>query len=116
MTLSDAQWMFLKDIARLILWAADHGWKLTGGEFKRTEAQEKIYVAEGKSRTMNSKHLESMALDFQGIWPPGATAPIQDRKHAEPLGIYWESLSTKNVWGGRWKTLDDSPHFQRSFP
>jgi hypothetical protein len=116
MTLSDAQWEFLQDIAELVLWAKNHGWKLTGGEFKRTEYQEAEYIREGKSQTSNSKHLDSLAFDFQGIWAPGETKPIQDRQHVAPLGLFWESLSPKNVWGGRWKTIDDSPHFQRCYP
>jgi hypothetical protein len=30
------------------------------------------------------------------------------------LGVYWESLSPFNQWGGHWKTFKDKPHFQRT--
>ena len=36
---SDKQWTFLKDIAKLIQWAEENGFKLTEGEGFRTSSQ-----------------------------------------------------------------------------
>jgi hypothetical protein len=40
-------------------------------------------------------------------------ALIYDIKVLAPIGAYWESLNTKNSWGGNWNSFKDVPHFER---
>ena len=115
MTVSDKQWLFLKDVALLINKAEELGYKVTGGELWRSYDQQKIYVETGRSKTMNSSHLNRLAIDFnffikdvKGNWQL-----TWKREEIEPLGSYWESLDKKNVWGGNFSTFKDVPHFER---
>ena len=79
----------------------------------RSEARQRQLVAEGASQTMNSRHLTGHAVDLLPIGQNGPEFawPLYDRlgpaveKAAEAEGI-------KIVWGGRWKTLKDGPHFE----
>ena len=49
---------------------------------------------------------------------------VEDSKEIYEIGKYWESLDTKNRWGGSWRgliesgqsTFDDYPHFERYIP
>lgn len=53
---------FLCDVAKLINYTTniDPAIMVTGGELYRTIEQQKIYVASGKSKTMNSNHLKRL--------------------------------------------------------
>jgi len=104
---SDEQWEFLKDYAKLIQWAERHGYKLTAGELYRTMYQQRYYVAKGLSWTYNSKHLKRKAGDLN-LFIDGKY--ITSKEAYRPLGEYWESLDSKNRWGGR---FNDAPHFER---
>lgn len=124
MKLSDEQWEFLKDIARLILWAEENGYKMTEGEGYRTADQQMLYFygfairndngrlslveAEKRSKTMNSSHMERLAHDFN-VFVHGKLT--YDADAIRPLGEYWKSLNSKNVWGGDWGW--DAGHFER---
>ena len=109
-SLSDTQWEFLQDIAKLILHASFLGVKLTGGELYRPERMQKYYVKIGKSTTMKSQHLKRLACDFN-FFVDGDL--IWEHELITELGEYWESLHPKNKWGGHWKKFRDTPHFQR---
>jgi len=115
MSLSNEQWLFLKDVAKLIIKAEELGYKLTGGELYRTIDQQKIYMESGKSKTMNSKHLKRLAIDFNFFVKDysGNWVITWDIDKIEPLGTYWESLNTNNVWGGNFNSFKDVPHFER---
>jgi peptidoglycan LD-endopeptidase CwlK len=73
----------------------------------RTEAEEAAYVAEGKSQTMNSRHLTGHAVDVEavmhgiGSWQDTLYPKIGDavRQASIELGI-------PVTWGGCWKPLD----------
>ena len=105
---------FLKDMAKLIYFADQQGIVLTGGELYRTKEQQSIYVNTGKSKTMHSKHMERLAIDFNFFIKGVLTYKKSD---IQVLGDYWESLnkskSSTNVWGGNWKNFVDTPHFAR---
>jgi hypothetical protein len=111
MSLSDEQATFLLDACKMIQYATEQGFKVTGGELFRTAEQQAIYVQTGRSKTLNSNHLKRLAIDLnffkdgQIIWDKGILAP---------LGVYWESLNPKNRWGGNFKSLVDCPHFERN--
>lgn len=113
MKLSDRQWAFLKDFAKLIIYMDEVlEWKVTGGELERSVEQQRIHVAEGRSWTMDSDHIIKMAIDLFIFINGGLT---WDSAKIEPAAVYWESLSEYNYWGGRWKgKKKDVPHFGRS--
>jgi hypothetical protein len=64
MSLSTEQAAFLLDMCKLIQYATDQGFKVTGGELSRTPEQQAIYVKTGRSKTMNSIHLKRCAIDL----------------------------------------------------
>lgn len=117
MKLSERQQLFTFNIHLLIEFAYKNGFCLTFGEVYRTEEQQKIYFETGRSKTMNSRHLQRLAVDFN-IFKDGIllNKPID----IKPLGDFWESLNTDNVWGGDWdrdnnldeETFKDPYHFE----
>lgn len=117
MSLVSEQWAFLQDLTKLIVFAQEKGYVLTGGELSRTVEQQEIYMKTGRSKTMNSMHLKRAAIDLN-VFKDGK---LCTRDQIEPLGDYWESLSPKNRWGGSWRgeveagrsKFIDAPHFER---
>ena len=126
MSLSKTQQEFTLDIARLIAFADQQGIKLTFGEAYRTNDQQELYftgktlriedgeleVISGKKRTktMNSKHLSRLAVDFNFFKDGKLTYKLED---IEILGDYWESLNKNNRAGMFFKSFYDAPHFER---
>lgn len=108
MRLSDKQWIFLQDIAKLIIYAAQIGVKLTGGELYRTMYQQRKHIKDGLSKTLKSKHLSRLAQDFN-FFIDGKI--VYKHEKIEALGWYWESLRPTNKAGMFWK-WKDTPHFQ----
>lgn len=110
MSLVNEQHTFLQDACVLIAFAAKNGFQVTGGELFRTPEQQDFYVKAGLSKTKNSYHLKRLAIDLN-FFKNGKY--ITDKATLQVLGDYWESLSSKNSWGGNWKTFIDTPHFER---
>jgi hypothetical protein len=108
MTLSDHQWAFLQDVAKLITFCAGNGIKLTGGELWRTHEQQLIYVKAGMSKTMDSKHLKRLAIDLN-LFINGELR--HDKEAFKVPAEYWASLSPENVSGYFWGW--DFNHFER---
>ena len=124
MTLREKQSEFLKNVAKMILWAFENGMELTGGELLRTNDQQLLYFegytlykagatlhlgkAPRKSKTLASNHIEKLAIDLNvfidGQYKTDTDSYLQ-------LGEYWKSLNAENVWGGDW-TFNDANHFQ----
>jgi peptidoglycan LD-endopeptidase CwlK len=79
----------------------------------RTQAMQKVYVAAGKSETMNSRHLDGHAVDMvvliQGqatwSWPMYEALNVQMQAAAARCGV-------PVTWGGSWTTLKDGCHFE----
>ena len=111
MSLSDEQAAFLLDACKLVQYATEQGFKVTGGELFRTAEQQAIYVKTGRSKTLNSNHLKRLAIDLN-FFKDGQI--IWDKSVLAPLGAYWETLNPKNRWGGNFKSLVDCPHFERN--
>lgn len=111
MSLVAEQAAFLLDAAKLIQYATEQGWVITGGELFRTAEQQQIYVRTGRSKTMNSNHLKRCAIDLN-FFRDGKL--VWDKAQLAPLGAYWESLNPKNRWGGNFRSLVDVPHFERN--
>lgn len=101
---------FLLDLAKLIEYATAQGFVVTGGELYRTPEQQQIYVKTGRSRTMNSLHLQRRAVDLN-FFKDGKL--VYDKGTLAPLGLFWESLHPLNSWGGNGVKLVDVPHFSR---
>lgn len=117
MSLQKKQSVFTFNIHLLIEYAYKQGYELTFGEVFRTLEQQKIYFDSGRSKTMNSRHIQRLAVDFN-IFKDGAL--INDPKIIQPLGNFWITLNTDNVWGGDWnrnnnlldETFIDPYHFE----
>lgn len=104
MTLSEKQQLFSVKVAQLILWADDHGYRLTFGEAFRTPEQAALNAKKGSGIT-NSLHTQRLAVDFNlfvnGQYQTDSAAYL-------PLGEYWESIG--GAWGGRFSKPDGN-HF-----
>ena len=103
-------------IGDLIAWAYAHGYGLTFGYTFRDEETQRRMVLMGLSKTMNSKHCERLAVDFN-LFIGGQFST--NKEDYRPLGEYWESLGGR--WGGRFgvdpkdyttKIGWDSNHFE----
>lgn len=110
MALVAEQAAFLLDAGRLVAFATEQGFVVTGGELHRTPEQQAIYVQTGRSKTMDSFHLKRLAIDLN-FFKDGKL--VYDVEQLRPVGDYWESLSPSNSWGGNWKSFKDVPHFER---
>lgn len=108
--LRQSQSAFIKDVSKLIVYADEQGIELTGGELFRTAYQQRRNIIKHISWTMNSKHMQRLAIDLF-VFIDGQYRT--DCKAYEELGNYWESLNENNTWGGRWKHKD-CVHFERS--
>lgn len=107
MSLRKHQSIFLKNVAKLITWAFEQGYELTGGELYRTEEQQNIYRKNGTSKVQVSKHQKRLAIDLNlfidGIY--------QTKNEAyRELAAYWKSLHPKNKAGYDWGW--DGNHFE----
>jgi len=108
---------FLLDVCKLIEYGTEQGFVITGGELWRPMEMQQIYLQTGRSKTMNSQHLNRLAIDLN-IFKDGQ---LCGRAGIEPLGKFWESLNIKNRWGGSWRgaveehrsNFIDAPHFER---
>ena len=110
MSMVNEQAAFLLDMCRLIQHGTSLGFTITAGELYRTPEQQEIYMKTGRSQTMNSLHLQRLAIDLN-FFRDGKLVYAKDV--LAPLGAYWESLHPLNSWGGNGKKLVDTPHFSR---
>lgn len=111
MDLSERQCQFTSALARLILKAEELGYAVKIQELNRDLETQKRYVAEGKSKTLNSRHLDKLAADLVLFKDGMAMAGGPEFK---PLGEWWEKQG--GVWGGRWASLADDCHFEMPMP
>lgn len=79
----------------------------------RSEAKQREYVRQGKSRTMKSKHLIGKAVD---LYPLTMNRKAVDWTRFEDLAkVMFQvagEMDVKLVWGGNWKTFVDKCHFE----
>lgn len=88
-------------------------------EGMRDRERQAEMVAQGKSQTMNSRHLTGNAVDIALIGPDGK--PNWDFEAYRPIADTAKNVATQLgipdfVWGGDWKTLKDGVHFQVGGP
>ena len=82
----------------------------------RTKERQRELVRDGKSQTMNSRHLTGHAVDIfiykdkKAVWEFDEYIPVANLIKAigSDKGITIE-------WGGDWETFADAPHFQLSW-
>ena len=98
MTLSQKQRKFSKLLTKWLTYLHAKGYEITIGEVWRSPETQEIYVAQGKSQTRNSFHLNKLAFDFNLFVNGNYTAYGEDYRK---LGEYWESLDPGCKWGGR---------------
>ena len=84
---------------------------VTVAEGLRTKETQAQYVAQGKSQTMNSKHLTGEAVDLYPI-VGGAIDNSKFTDLAAAIKKQAAAQFTAIEWGGDWKTFIDKPHFQ----
>ena len=96
MKISEKQRRFPRMVAELITYAYDGGFELSLGEAYRTEEQQRIYVESGRSKTMDSRHRDRLAIDLN-LFKDGVY--INDGGPYRALGERWETLGGR--WGGR---------------
>jgi hypothetical protein len=114
MKLGEHQEAFMEDVLILGTEALRCGYKMRGGELWRPTDMQIIYVQTGKSKTMDSEHLNKCAIDIH-FTKDGIIC------YPEHLGKFWECLNERNRWGGSWRGLieagksnfKDLPHFER---
>ena len=105
------------DLIRVILRAAlsipDGSFGFIVTEGSRSLERQKLLFAEGKSKTMNSRHLKGDAVDV-AVTVDGAVT--WDFKHYEELSKIIlgaaKELNIPVVWGGSWTSFKDGPHFE----
>lgn len=101
----------LVKIARRALQLSPVDFGITEG--LRTQERQKKLVAEGKSQTMNSRHLTGHAVDVYAYpTPAGSWDMAYYRQIAEAFKAASVELAIPVEWGGNWTTLKDGPHFQ----
>lgn len=85
----------------------------TVGEGVRTLERQKKLFEEGKSQTMNSKHLTGNAVD---LWVLKEGAVTWDKKAYDSFAPYMKQAAKElgvNIrWGGDFKSFYDGPHFE----
>ncbi len=114
MALVEIQAEFLIHVTQLLAEAYRLEFIVTGGELYRTVDQQKLYIQQGRSKTMNSKHLKRLAIDLNFFKKEEDKLRLTyDVEELKPLGEYWESLHKRNRWGGNWQSFKDTPHFER---
>ena len=114
MSMVQEQAAFLKHVCKLIQYAFDMGFVVTGGELERKIEMQEIYVRTGRSKTMDSRHLKKCAVDLNFFTEEnGKLTLTYDVAKLKPLGQFWESLDPQNSWGGNWNSFKDIPHFER---
>jgi hypothetical protein len=105
---------FLQDVIRLLQFAKDQKFVVTGGELYRPTEMQEIYVKTGRSKTMASRHLNRCAIDLNFFVESGGRLELTyDIQVLKKIGDYWESLNPLNSWGGNWNSFKDVPHFER---
>ena len=97
----------------------------------RTIEEQKRLVAEGRSRTMNSRHIPRVPINpsIYGFSIPQAVSHAADLLvYRAPGELSWEAADFTRVaevvkrvagekgvtieWGGDWRSFFDGPHFQ----
>ena len=86
----------------------------------RTPERQKVLMAAGASKTLNSRHITGHAVDL-GAWVDDEVRwdwPLYNQI-AKAMKEAAAELNVPIVWGGDWKTFKDGHHFEldrRKYP
>ena len=108
MTLTQKQYVFSVNVARLILWCNEHGYGVALGEALRTPEQAAINAGKGIG-IANSLHMVSLAIDLKLFNGMTGSYLTRSEDYAGPGG-HWKSLHNDNRWGGDF-SKPDGDHF-----
>jgi hypothetical protein len=100
----------LRKVCDLALQKSPVDFIIIGG--RRSLAQQRIYVKQGKSQTMNSRHLYGLAVDYCGVG--GSFDMKMLRLIAGGFKEAAKELAIPIEWGGDWKSFKDNDHIQLS--
>lgn len=109
MKLSEKQMIFTYNVAQLIEYIYANQYAATFGDAFRSPEQAEINAKKGIG-IKDSLHTQRLAIDLNLF--NEKKEYVTDKKSYERFGNYWKSLHKDNVWGGDWKTLVDSNHFE----
>ena len=120
MSLSRAQGEFSENLGKLIkfiyleaeTWEHPEGYYCSIREVQRFPERQKKLVEEGLSKTLNSDHLKSLAVDIV-LFDEETGQYLRKLEDYKQFGKYWKYLHEKNYWGGDWKSPSDGNHFGR---
>lgn len=105
--LRNSQHRFVLDLAQLINHINSLGLGIQCGEVWRTMEQQKLNVKKGVSKTLDSYHLDRLAIDLLYSNYDGSAVSYDTKKK---IGLYWELLTKGNKAGVLWGW--DDFHFQ----
>jgi len=116
---SKLQYEFTKNVISLGMFAVElceNGVfdRFVFGELWRRPEMQKILFDLGWSKTLNSQHLDKLAIDIF-FWQDGkfiANVP-ENKEKLQDIGSYWESRHPNNVWGGHFQNFLDLNHYER---
>jgi len=77
----------------------------------RALERQKQLLKEGKSTTLNSRHITGHAVDMVP-YPVDWEDLDRFEDMAEAMKVSAEELGIPVVWGGDWKNFYDAPHFE----
>lgn len=85
-------------------------------EGMRTQERQQVLFDDGKSQTLNSRHLTGDAVDL-GAWVDGKVSWEWELYEviAKAMKAAAEELDFEITWGGDWNTIKDGPHFELSW-
>lgn len=110
--------MNLKGLNPDLIALCRHALKISAVDFAiidglRTVTEQKNLFANGKTQTMNSRHLSGKAVDVMAYDGKVATWEVAYYKQiAEAFQTASSELNIPIVWGGSWTTLKDYGHFE----
>ena len=85
-------------------------------EGRRSLEKQRLMVKQGKSTTMNSRHLTGHAIDVYA-WVDGKVS--WDMEYYKQIAKAFKKAAKKKkvkiTWGGDWKSFVDGPHFELSW-
>lgn len=79
----------------------------------RSKERQKKLIQQGKSRTMNSRHLTGHAIDFVDV--AGSYADAEMREIWGAFEAAGTELGVALTWGGSWVKFQDTPHVELSW-
>ncbi|WP_368876107.1 M15 family metallopeptidase [Proteus vulgaris] len=120
-TLSQRSQNNLKGVHQDLVQVVHHALTLSEYDFVvieglRSFARQKVLMKEGKSKTLNSRHLTGHAVDIVPLvngsipwhdWPAFESVSKAMKQAAHQLGV---SMN----WGGDWVSFRDGPHYELS--